>query len=106
MLSSHATKLPGYPYGSALPYATDHAGRPVLLISHLAEHTHNVEAEIFERHARVCAGIRRLLWKDQSRKMRKFEGQILQCFDAVIAELRATMRGNRRCTTLRNKGSS
>ena len=45
VLSSHSTKLPGYPYGSALPYATDHAGRPVLLISHLAEHTHNVEAD-------------------------------------------------------------
>ena len=45
VLSSHSTKLPGYPYGSALPYATDHGGRPVLLISHLAEHTHNVEAD-------------------------------------------------------------
>jgi len=45
VLSSHSTKLPGYPYGSALPYATDHAGRPVLLISHLAEHTHNVGAD-------------------------------------------------------------
>lgn len=45
VLSSHSTKLPGYPYGSALPCATDHAGRPVLLISHLAEHTHNLEAD-------------------------------------------------------------
>lgn len=45
VLSSHSTKVPGYPYGSALPHVTDHAGRPVFLISHLAEHTHNVEAD-------------------------------------------------------------
>ena len=45
VLSSHSTKFPGYPYGSALPHITDHAGRPVILISHLAEHTHNVEAD-------------------------------------------------------------
>jgi putative heme iron utilization protein len=45
VLSSHSTKFPGYPYGSALPNITDHAGRPVILISHLAEHTHNVEAD-------------------------------------------------------------
>jgi heme iron utilization protein len=45
VLSSHSTKLPGYPYGSVLPHVTDHAGRPVILISHLAEHTHNLEAD-------------------------------------------------------------
>ena len=45
VLSSHCIKFPGYPYGSALPYVTDHAGRPVVLVSHLAEHTHNLEAD-------------------------------------------------------------
>jgi heme iron utilization protein len=45
VLSSHSVKLPGFPYGSALPHITDHQGRPVVLISHLAEHTHNVEAD-------------------------------------------------------------
>jgi len=45
VLSSHSVKVPGFPYGSALPHATDHEGRPVVLISHLAEHTHNVEAD-------------------------------------------------------------
>lgn len=45
VLSSHSSKLPGYPYGSALPHVTDHAGRPVILISHLAEHTHNLQAD-------------------------------------------------------------
>jgi putative heme iron utilization protein len=45
MLSSHSVKFPGYPYGSALPHVADHQGRPVVLISHLAEHTHNVKAD-------------------------------------------------------------
>jgi putative heme iron utilization protein len=43
VLSSHSAKLPGYPYGSALPHVTDATGRPLFLISHLAEHTHNLE---------------------------------------------------------------
>jgi heme oxygenase (biliverdin-IX-beta and delta-forming) len=45
VLSSHSSKLPGYPYGSALPHVTDHAGRPVILISRLAEHTHNLQSD-------------------------------------------------------------
>lgn len=45
VLSSHSVKFPGFPYGSALPHVTDHQGRPVVLISHLAEHTHNVQAD-------------------------------------------------------------
>jgi putative heme iron utilization protein len=45
VLATQSSKLPGYPYGSALPHVTDHLGRPVILISHLAEHTHNIEAD-------------------------------------------------------------
>jgi glycosyltransferase involved in cell wall biosynthesis len=47
--------------------------------------THNVEAEIFERHAAVAKGPMRLVWRDQSRKMRRFEGDALRRFDSVIA---------------------
>ncbi len=47
--------------------------------------THNVEAEIFERHAKVAQGPMRLVWRDQSRKMRRFEGDALRRFDSVIA---------------------
>jgi putative heme iron utilization protein len=45
VLSTHCLKFPGFPYGSALPHVADALGRPVLLISHLAEHTHNIEAD-------------------------------------------------------------
>lgn len=45
VLSSHSAKFAGFPYGSAVPHATDHQGRPVILISDLAEHTHNVKVD-------------------------------------------------------------
>jgi len=47
--------------------------------------THNVEAEIFERHARQTGGVRALVWRDQARKMRRFEGEALHRYETVIA---------------------
>jgi len=47
--------------------------------------THNVEAEIFERHAARAKGVWRMIWADQSRKMTRFEGDTLRRFDTVIA---------------------
>jgi putative heme iron utilization protein len=42
VLSTHSLLHPGYPYGSALPCATDAQGRILILISNLAEHTKNI----------------------------------------------------------------
>ena len=47
--------------------------------------THNVEAEIFERHAQRGTGIWRLVWADQWRKMVRLEQQSLQRYDSVVA---------------------
>ncbi len=47
--------------------------------------THNVEAEIFARHAEVASGPMRWVWRDQARKMRRFEGRALRRFDTVVA---------------------
>ena len=47
--------------------------------------THNVEAEIFERHAEVARGPMRLVWQNQARKMRRFEGDCLRFYRSVIA---------------------
>ena len=47
--------------------------------------THNVEAEIFERHAEVARGPMRLVWNNQARKMRRFEGECLRFYRSVIA---------------------
>ncbi len=45
MLSTHSSKMPGYPYGSVAPFVLDHQARPVILISTIAEHTQNIIAD-------------------------------------------------------------
>ena len=45
VLSTLSKKLGGYPFGSLVPYVLDHAARPVILISGLAEHTRNIDAD-------------------------------------------------------------
>ena len=44
-LSTVSRKRPGYPFGSLMPYAIDGTGRPILLISNMAMHTQNIEAD-------------------------------------------------------------
>ena len=47
--------------------------------------THNVEAEIFERHAQTAASAPlRWLWASQARKMRHFEREVLRRFTRVV----------------------
>lgn len=45
MLSTHSVDVPGYPFGSVAPYCTDGQGRPVILISALAQHSKNLRAD-------------------------------------------------------------
>ncbi len=45
VLSTLSVRMEGFPFGSVAPYALDHAGRPLLLISTLAEHTRNIDAD-------------------------------------------------------------
>jgi glycosyltransferase involved in cell wall biosynthesis len=47
--------------------------------------THNVEVEIFERHAERARGLWRLVWADQSRKMKRLERDSLGRYDTVVA---------------------
>ena len=47
--------------------------------------THNIETEIFERHAKVAKFPQRLVWANQAAKMRRFEGETLRRFDRVVA---------------------
>jgi polysaccharide biosynthesis protein PslH len=48
--------------------------------------THNVEAEIFARHAQQAGSrLMKWLWASQAEKMRRFEAQALRRFDRVIA---------------------
>jgi putative heme iron utilization protein len=45
VLSTLSLRLEGHPFASVAPYILDHAGRPVILISDLAEHTRNLQAD-------------------------------------------------------------
>jgi putative heme iron utilization protein len=44
-LSTLSARLPGYPFGSVVPFVSDHAARPIILVSALAEHTRNLAAD-------------------------------------------------------------
>ncbi|HEV2055012.1 MAG TPA: DUF2470 domain-containing protein [Methylomirabilota bacterium] len=45
MLSTLSRRQPGHPFGSVMPYAPDDQGAPLLLISDMAMHTQNLEAD-------------------------------------------------------------
>lgn len=44
VLASQSLDMPGYPFGSVVPYSLSPAGWPLLLLSHLAKHTRNLLA--------------------------------------------------------------
>jgi len=44
-LATQSLAMPGFPFATALPFATDECHRPVFLISQLAEHTQNLQAD-------------------------------------------------------------
>jgi putative heme iron utilization protein len=45
VLSTLSRKFGGYPFASVTPYVLDHAAHPVILVSKLAEHTRNMDAD-------------------------------------------------------------
>ena len=45
VLSTHSADMPGFPFGSVVPYCLDRDGVPLFLLSHLSQHTRNLVAE-------------------------------------------------------------
>ncbi len=45
VLSTVSLDVPGYPFGSVVPYCADRTGTPVIYISHIAQHTRNIKAD-------------------------------------------------------------
>jgi len=45
VLSTHSIEHEGYPFGSVVPYVLDQEGLPLLLLSHLSQHTKNIHAD-------------------------------------------------------------
>ncbi len=44
-LSTVSRKVPGFPFGSVMPYGLDPLGRPIFLISTMAMHTQNLQSD-------------------------------------------------------------
>ena len=44
-LSTLSRKQPGFPFGSVMPYALDARANPIFLISTMAMHTQNIQAD-------------------------------------------------------------
>ncbi len=44
-LSTLSRRQPGFPFGSVMPYGLDNHGRPIFLISTMAMHTQNLQAD-------------------------------------------------------------
>lgn len=45
VLSTHSKAMPGFPFGSVVPYCLDARGWPLILISRIAQHTHNLQQD-------------------------------------------------------------
>lgn len=45
VLSTHSKAMPGFPFGSVAPYCLDAQGCPLILISRIAQHTHNLQQD-------------------------------------------------------------
>ena len=44
-LATQSKAMPGFPFGSVVPYCLDEQGRPLILISRIAQHTHNLQKD-------------------------------------------------------------
>jgi putative heme iron utilization protein len=90
VLATLSVKLAGYPFGSVVPYVLDHAARPVILISTIAEHTKNIDADarvsllVHEASENVQANARLTLIGDAQRMddQDSFKARYLRFFPA------------------------
>lgn len=80
VIATHSIRFPGFPYGSAVPYALDARGRPVFLISQLAAHTQNIgenpRASLTAHQADVVTGSRISLLGEVTRIERQDPGAV------------------------------
>ena len=92
VLATISQKLDGYPFGSVVPCLTDHAARPVMLVSRLAEHTKNIAADpraslvVRDAGADPQAGARLTLTGDARRagaELSALQARYLQYFPAA-----------------------
>ncbi|MFJ4142216.1 HugZ family protein [Pseudomonas sp. NPDC089734] len=75
VLSTHSRSMPGFPFGSAVPYCLTEQGWPLILISRIAQHTHNLTADpkcsllVGEREAEDVQAVGRITVLAEARKL-------------------------------------
>lgn len=75
VLSTHSKAMPGFPFGSVVPYCLDAEGRPLILISRIAQHTHNLGQDakcsllVGERGAEDVQAVGRLTLLAEARQL-------------------------------------
>ncbi|MEX6502312.1 HugZ family protein [Pseudomonas zhanjiangensis] len=75
VLSTHSQAMPGFPFGSVVPYCLDAQGRPLILISRIAQHTHNLRQDakcsllVGERGAEDVQAVGRLTLLAEARQL-------------------------------------
>ncbi|OAI93371.1 HugZ family protein [Pseudomonas putida] len=79
VLSTHSKSMPGFPFGSVVPYCLDAEGNPLILISRIAQHTHNLQKDpkcsllVGERGAEDVQAVGRLTVLAEARKLERAE---------------------------------
>ncbi len=79
VLSTHSKAMPGFPFGSVVPYCLDAEGRPLILISRIAQHTQNLHKDakcsllVGEREAEDVQAVGRLTLLAEARPLRDEE---------------------------------
>ncbi len=67
--------MPGFPFGSVVPYCLDEQGRPLILISRIAQHTHNLQKDpkcsllVGEREADDVQAVGRLTYLAEAEQL-------------------------------------
>lgn len=75
VLSTHSKSMPGYPFGSVVPYCLNAEGHPLILISRIAQHTHNLQKDakcsllVGERDAEDVQAVGRLTVMAEAHKL-------------------------------------
>lgn len=75
VLSTHSKSMPGFPFGSVVPYCLDAEGHPLILISRIAQHTHNLQRDpkcsllVGERGAEDVQAVGRLTLLAEARQL-------------------------------------
>jgi len=75
VLSTHSQTMPGFPFGSAVPYCLNEDGWPLILISRIAQHTKNLKGDprcsllIAERDAEDVQATGRLTMLSEARPL-------------------------------------